>query len=241
MLNGSIELFIHYESACIYYINLQSPESLPPIDTQLVSGFLAAGILFFGELGLGQNAPLFRILRGTHELRMWIGSRIHGTVLLKDLTHLDTKAYHEIDELLKSIILHFEQTYIEEIEAFIMEGRFKFKGLREFIQAEVEHMKAHMYAGYLIQILATALNRKLFQKRNQQLLISFNAAERTDQNLRIHNDAVWKEIDEYQQSHITLAKTIDRINKEFNQIWYFFGVPLIKPTIQNDKKFQLKK
>jgi hypothetical protein len=236
MLNGSIELFIHYESACIFYINLQKPDAPPPIDTQLVSGFLAAGILFFGELGLGQHAPLFRILRGTHELRMWIGSRIHGTVLLKDLTHLDEKAYHEIDELLKCIIMHFEEAYIEEIEAFIMEGRFKFKGIREFIEKEVGHMKAHMYAGYLIQILATAVNRRLFQGKNEQLLISFNAAERNDDNLRLHNDSVWKEIDDYQRNHITLAKIIAKINKDFKEIWHFFGVPLIKPNIVAKEK-----
>lgn len=235
MLEGSIELFIHYESMSIFYYNLNEPERQPSIDIQLISGFLAASSLFFDELGIGGQARTFRILRGDAELRMSLGNKIHGTLLLNGLSHLDLKAYYELDVLVRAIISRFEAVYIQEIEDFILMGKFQFEGIDEFIRDEVHKMKAHMFTSYLMQILGIAINRNVKRKEAQELLISMNSIY-TDLNnnyekIRQHHDMIWTTINNYQTEHITFKSIIKKVNKESADIWTLFQVPLI-PTLK---------
>ncbi len=231
MLNGSIEIFIHYESVCIFYYNLAKPEAKPSMDKQLISGFLSANSLFFDELGIGGNANLFRIIRGNAELRMALGKRIHATLLLNDLTHLDLKAYYELDVLTRSIIDRFELEYIDEIRAFILNGEFQFQGIEKFIRSEVEKMKAHMYCSYLMDILGNAINRNVKKEEAKELLIALNhtfAQYPIDYNeVRMHLEIVWHTIANYQRFHPTFAFIIKKANEESRHVWSLFQVPVI--------------
>jgi hypothetical protein len=233
MLNGSVELFIHYESLCIFYYNLQQPGEPFPMDVQLVAGWMAAANLFYESIGLGGEAPLFRIIRGDDELRMWLGNETHGTLLLRGLGDLSEQTYHELDELLKGIILRFERVYAQEIQDYLERNATSFPGIEEHIRDEVEKMKTHMYASYLMQILGTAINRNVFRRRAEELLASFNPLHgnptTTLTQLTAHNHLIWSELDEYQREHITMARLISRINRDSKQIWTLFGIPLIYP------------
>jgi hypothetical protein len=239
MLSGSIQLFIHYESMNIFYINLQNPKNDFPVDVQLVSGYLAASTLFFNELGLGNNDPLFRIVRGQDELRMWLGNQVHGTMLLRNLPTLTESTYAELDELLKSIVNRFEHEYLGEIQTFMTTGRAKFGGIEGYIRDEVEKMKAHMYSSYLMQIIGVAINRNIYRARCQELLASFNPmysnSETTTQVMYEHNHTIRGELNTYQNAHVTMARIIDMINTKFKQIWILFQIPMISPVLEPQK------
>ena len=238
MLDGKIELFIHYQSICIFYMNLQEQFEESRMDVQLIAGFLTSSTLFFDEMSVGENDPLYRILRGNSEIRMRIGDNIHGTLLLRDL-YFDEKTYYELDALLKSIIARFESKYIKEIDTFATYGSLEFKGISDFIKDEVEKMKAHIYSSYLLQILGIAFNRKLFRKRTKDLMASIHIAYSVDSSsndkMRVHNDRIRSEIDKYQISHITLARVVKQVNNEFKNIWRVFRVPLIPESPLLDK------
>lgn len=245
MLNGSVELFIQYQSNCIFYMNLMTPDATPPMDIQMISGFLSAGELFFTDLGLAEIAPLFRILRGNHELRMWLGSDLHGTLLLSNLSNLDFVAYHELDELLKSILNLFQEKYLNHIEDLLSTGHFKFPGLRDFILEEVNRMKMHMYTSYLQQILGNAINRNVFSKKSQEFLMSINEVYSENMSdlakVRKHTDMIRKELVEYLKDHVSLWKIITKINKDYYQIWDLFKVPMIQLPNQNSGTQKMSK
>ncbi|MCF2140629.1 MAG: hypothetical protein K9W44_11300 [Candidatus Lokiarchaeota archaeon] len=231
MLNGEIEIFIHYDSFTFFYINLSAPEEEPTIDIQLMSGFLSASNLFFDELGLSSD-NLFRVLRGNCEIRMCLGEHVHGTLLLKNLTNLDLKTYYELDVLTRSIIHEFETHYLQEIRLFMDTGRYEFQGIKEFIMKEVQKMKAHMYSSYLIQILASAINQNVKKKQSRDLLISINRMfsdlPLNYQEIQDNLDSIRQKIIEFKEKHITFAKIIEKINNESNQIWDLFQVPIIE-------------
>lgn len=230
MLNGEIEIFIHYDSLTFFYMNLQEPGKLPEIDVQLISGFLAASTLFFDELNISSD-NLFRVLRGDSEIRMCLGERVHGTLLLKNLTHLDLKTYYELDVLTRSVIHEFETRYIEEIKQYITTGRYTFQGIDEFIAGEIQKMKAHMYSSYLIQILASAINRNVKKRQSKELLISLNQAfsvyPLNYNAIHQHQNEVRSKIIEFQKEHVTFNQIIDKINRDNIQIWNLFMVPKI--------------
>lgn len=243
MLEGSIEIFIHYESVCIFYYNLSKPKAKPTLDKQLISGFLSANSLFFDELGIGGNANLFRIIRGDSELRMALGKKIHATLLLNNLNHLDLKAYYELDLLTRSIIDRFEEKYIEEIEAFIMTGEFRFEGIEVFIRHEVDKMKAHMYSAYLMEILGKAINRNVKKKEAKELLIALNhvfADYSIDYvEVRMHLEIIWHTIANYQRIHPTFSHIIKKVNNESKHVWKLFRVPVI--PVLSRAEFEKKK
>ncbi|MHA1744896.1 MAG: hypothetical protein ACTSWW_02785 [Promethearchaeota archaeon] len=232
MLDGSIELYIHFESVNIFYINLSNPKNTQPeIDSQLISGFLSANSLFFDEMQLGNDAKLLRILRGNAEIRMWIGNRIHATLILKNLEYLDLKAYYELDVLTKSIIHQFEANYIQEIEEFILKGHFTFKGLEAFIENEVLKMKSHMNSAYIMHILGLNINKNVKRKESTKLLISLNSqyAHSTIDysSVQKHLGKICSTIKKYGKTHPTIEKNIKKVNQEHSHIWKLFQVPLI--------------
>lgn len=231
MLSGSVELFIHYKSVCIFYLNFQNPEAKPVKDTQLISGFLDANSMYFNELGLGFPSSLFRILRGNTEFRMLEGDPIQATLLLKDLQGLDDKAYYELDELTRAIINRFQQVYLNEIEEFVARGTYRFKGIDHYIQDETEKMKEHIFSSYLMQILGLAINKNVIRNRALELLPTFNRIyekSALDKNeIHTFNMSVKTEI-EQQATRITLINIIKSVNKENAHIWALFQVPTIE-------------
>ncbi|UYP43779.1 hypothetical protein NEF87_000064 [Candidatus Lokiarchaeum ossiferum] len=231
MLNGSLEIFIHYESMSIYYYNFNNPNQQSSVDIQLVSGFLAASSLFFNELGIGGQDRTFRILRGDTELRMSLGNKIHATLLIRGLEDLDLKAYYELDVMTRAIINRFENVYMQEIEDFILRGRFNFDGIDKFIKDEVLKMKAHMFSSYLMHILGIAINRNVKKSEAKELLISLNSIYAdlplNYDKIRKHHDVIWNQIRDYQKEHITFKNIIKKVNKESANIWKLFRIPLI--------------
>ncbi|MCK5347583.1 MAG: hypothetical protein KAR20_29440, partial [Candidatus Heimdallarchaeota archaeon] len=232
VLDGSVELYIHYEGVNIFSINLSDPKNVQPeIDAQLISGFLMANSLFFDEMLLGNNAKLLRILRGDSEIRMWIGDTIHATLILKGLPYLDLKAYYELDVLTKSIIHQFETHYLEEIETFILKGHFTFDGIEAFIENEVIKMKSHMNSAYIMHILGLNINSNVKRKESTDLLISLNsqyAHSSIDyQEIQKYHGKVCSTLQNYAESHPTIIKNIKKVNQEHTQIWKLFQVPLI--------------
>src|SRR6056297_2970616 len=174
LIRGDLALYIQHQASTIFYYNLNEPKKKPKIDIQLISGFLNATSLFFDNLGFPSDSNLFQIIRGSTELRMHLGNDIHGTLILQGLPNLNEKAYMELDELLKSVIRQFEREYIDEIEAFITEGRHEFKGMDAFIKNQCQKMRAHIYSSYLMRILGLAINYNVKRKQAQQFLIDIN-------------------------------------------------------------------
>jgi hypothetical protein len=231
MLSGSVELFIHYKSVCIFYLNFQNPGEKPVKDVQLISGFLDANSMYFNELGLGKHSNLFRILRGNTEFRMLEGDPIQATLLLKDLQGLDEKAYYELDELTRAIINRFQQEYLSEIEEFITRGTYRFKGIDHYIEDETEKMKEHIFSSYLMQILGLAINKNVIRNRALELIPNFNRIYENivlDKN-EVHNFNmnVKNEI-EQSATRITLINIIKSVNKQYTHIWALFQVPIIE-------------
>jgi hypothetical protein len=245
LLDGSIEIFIQYQASTIYYINLNEQGKKPLLDVQLVSGFLDASSLFFTELGLGKESNLFRVLRGDSEMRMLLGDRIHGTLLLRGLTDLDRIAYMQLDEMLASIIQQFEDKYMNEIEEFILHGKFKFDGIQEFVLNAVQKIKAHMYSSYLMKILGTAINRNVKKKPCLRLLIQINylfAYLNLDFfTIYADLDSMWQILQDFQKKHITFARIIRSVNKNTIKTWELFKIPLIPDLIDSTKKTPVKK
>ena len=232
MLDGSVELYIHFESVNIYYHNVSYPKNTQPeIDSQLISGFLSANALFFDEMQLGNNAKLLRILRGDAEIRMWLGDRIHATLVLKGLEYLDLKAYYELDVLTKAIIHQFETHYLDEIEEFILTGHFTFAGIEAFIENEVLKMKSHMDSAYIMQILGLNINRNVKRKPCTELLIGLNSQYAKSpinyQDIHKHHKKICSTVKKYGQTHPTIKKNIEKVNIEHSQIWKLFQVSLI--------------
>lgn len=238
MLDGSIELFIHYESVCIFYYNLSYPQAKPALDKQLISGFLSANALFFDELGIGGEAKHFQIMRGDSELRMAIGDKIHATLLMNNLRYLDLKAYYELDVLTRSIIERFEEKYIDEIEAFILTGEFTFEGIGEFIKTEIEKMKAHMYSAYLMDVLGRSINRNVKKEESKELLIAlnhiFSEYPLDYAEVRMHLEIIWHTISNYQRQHPTISRIIRKVNEDSKYVWTLFRVPMIPSLTRSD-------
>ena len=231
MLDGSIEIFLSYNSVCIFYYNLSNPAAKPSLDKQLISGFLSANNLFFNEMGIGKDSNLFRIIRGDAELRMALGNKIHATLILARIHELDLKAYYELDLLTRSIITEFEEKYMDEIEAFILTGEFKFSGIKEFISNEIKKMKAHMYTAYLMSILARSINKNVRKEEAKELLIALNHAFSNYpldyDDIQMHLEIVWHCVVNYQRRHPTIAGIIKKVNKHSKDIWRLFRVPII--------------
>ncbi len=231
MVEGTIELYIHFNSMCIFYYNLNSPKSRPEIDIQLISGFLSASSLFFNELGIGGQDRTFRILRGKAELRMSMGNQIHGTLLLSNLPDLDLKAYYELDVLTRAIIDRFEKKYINEIEEFITRGKFKFEGIEIFIEDEIRKMKSHMKSSYLMNICGIAINRNVKKEEAKKILISLNSIYSdlplNYERIQKHHKNVYNQIKKYQKEHTSFNKIIGKVNKDSKKIWELFNVKII--------------
>ena len=230
MIEGHLEIFIQHQASTIFYYNLHDPENKPKVDTQLISGFLNATSLFFENLGYPSKSNIFRILRGKTELRMYLGDQIHGTLVLQDLTHLNEKAYKQLDELLKSIIHQFEKKYMEEIQQFISNGKMEFEGIDTFITTQVQKIRAHMYSSYLMRILGLAINYNVERKSAQTHLININNIFQSELDFySIYHELnmIREQIQEYQRGHVTFEKIIKRVNRESRQVWDLFTIPLI--------------
>jgi hypothetical protein len=228
LLEGSIEIFIHYESVCIFYYNFANPMKVPAVDIQLISGFLTANSLFFEEMRIGGDSRHFVIQRGDAELRMWVGNQVHATLILTNLEGLDLKAYYELDVLTNNIIQHFESEYLAEIEKFVFTGSYTFEGIDLFIEKEVSWMRAHMYSSYLMKILGEAINYNVRKAEAMELLIAlnraFNDSKHTYEDMLVHCDIVRSTINNYQNVHPSIAAIVQRVNRDDGQIWRLFKI-----------------
>ncbi len=199
---------------------------IPELDIQLISGFLTANSLFFEEMKIGGESRHFVIQRGAAELRMWMGGKIHATLILTNLEGLDLKAYYELDVLTNNLIQKFESEYIDEIEKFVLTGSYTFEGVAKFIEAEVQWMRAHMYSAYLMKILGQAINYNVRKEEAMELLIAlnraFNDGTNTYEDMLIHCDIVWSTLSNYQDQHPSIAAIVQRANRDDTQIWRLF-------------------
>lgn len=236
MLDGSVEIFVQYGSNCIFYYNFQDPTAKFPQDIQMVSGFLDAAQLFFNELKFAPDSRLFRILRGNTELRMVTATAdnpMQATLLLRGLSDLDDQAYHELDELVTSIMDRFTQVYMAEITNMMETGRFLFKGIEAYIQEETIKMCLHIYSSYLLKILGLAINRKVAVKDAMKLISAISQIYRdfaSDfQEILFNLIQIRTEIEKL-KNRIGIQKILKKVNKDNAHIWKLFLVPIISPN-----------
>ncbi len=230
----SIEIFVRYKVSSLFYYNITFPEAKSKINLDLVSGFLEANALFFGEIGMGESNSLIRLIRGNNEIRMLLGERVHGVLLLRNLFNLDEKVYFELDNFLKNLTVRFELEYKNDITDLIERGRFKFKGIDDFILEEINKIQTHLFSSYLIQILNLGIQKRVKVHKLLEMILeldeiySFPILDKDIyENIKSLNYIIKGKLQFLQKKHSTIENIIQKINIDNKEIARIFKIPMI--------------